>query len=256
VSETSQGPGWWQASDGRWYPPSSLPQVVQPPAPAYGYAPPVRKTNGLAIASLVLSLLWLAGLGSVLGVIFGISSRRSIKRSQGQEAGGGLAIAGLVVGILGVLGSVLFYGAVVAVNHAVHQATTPQVVALGHPLNVSAADNVGIGTVTVYSLTYPVNDSNGQPDSVAGKEYAAADVQVCAGPSGSQNGPDFLFFNLLFHDGQSVGIASTPFPKQPDLGSFHSIGANQCVRGFLTFEIATGTVPTRARYWPDPFHSY
>lgn len=38
------------------------------------------------------------------------------------------------------------------------------------------------------------------------------------------------------------GIASTPFPKQPDLGSFHGIGANQCVRGFLTLEIATGTV--------------
>jgi len=28
MSDTAQGPGWWQASDGRWYPPSG------PPAPA------------------------------------------------------------------------------------------------------------------------------------------------------------------------------------------------------------------------------
>lgn len=25
MSETSQGPGWWQASDGKWYPPTSAP---------------------------------------------------------------------------------------------------------------------------------------------------------------------------------------------------------------------------------------
>src|SRR4051812_20499156 len=25
VSDTSQGPGWWQASDGKWYPPEQAP---------------------------------------------------------------------------------------------------------------------------------------------------------------------------------------------------------------------------------------
>ena len=24
MSDTSQGPGWWQSSDGRWYPPSKI----------------------------------------------------------------------------------------------------------------------------------------------------------------------------------------------------------------------------------------
>jgi hypothetical protein len=254
MSEMSQGPGWWRASDGRWYPPSAPPLVVQPSPP--GYAPLERRTNGLAVASLVLSLLWLAGLGSLLAVIFGISSRRSIKKSRGQETGGGLAIAGLTLGILGIFGSVLFYGAVAAVDHAAHQVSTHQVVALGRPLDVPSAGNVGIRRVTVYSLTYPVSGSNGRPDPVAGKEYAAADVGVCAGPDGSQNGLDPLFFDLLFRDGQTVGIAPTLFPKQPDLGSFQGIGANRCVRGFVTFEIATGTIPTTVRYWPDPFHSY
>ena len=25
MSDTSQGPGWWQASDGKWYPPEQAP---------------------------------------------------------------------------------------------------------------------------------------------------------------------------------------------------------------------------------------
>jgi uncharacterized membrane protein len=33
MSDSSQGPGWWQASDGKWYPPESA------PAPAPGMAP-------------------------------------------------------------------------------------------------------------------------------------------------------------------------------------------------------------------------
>lgn len=33
MSDTSQGPGWWQASDGKWYPPELAPGA-QPPPPA------------------------------------------------------------------------------------------------------------------------------------------------------------------------------------------------------------------------------
>ncbi len=43
MSDTSQGPGWWQASDGKWYPPEAAPgaqpPATAPPAAAYG-APP------------------------------------------------------------------------------------------------------------------------------------------------------------------------------------------------------------------------
>ena len=145
------------------------------------------------------------------------------------------------------------------VDKAIQQATTPRVVALGQTVNVTAGEvgtTSGIRTVTVYSVTYPVDDSNGQPDSTPGKQYAAADIQVCAGTSGSLNGPDGLLFQLLFQDGQSTGVALPLFPKQPDIWSFHSIPANGCIRGFSMFEIANGTRPTTARYWPDPFHNY
>lgn len=36
MSDTPQGPGWWQASDGKWYPPEQQP----PPAPETPGAPP------------------------------------------------------------------------------------------------------------------------------------------------------------------------------------------------------------------------
>jgi hypothetical protein len=44
VSDASQGPGWWIASDGRWYPPELHPDCPAPPAAAapsihYGFGP-------------------------------------------------------------------------------------------------------------------------------------------------------------------------------------------------------------------------
>jgi hypothetical protein len=70
------------------------------------YAPPAsapasRGTNGMAVAALVLGLLWGYGIGSVLAIIFGaIGRKQTAERGQG---GRGLATAGLVLGIIGVV---------------------------------------------------------------------------------------------------------------------------------------------------------
>lgn len=40
MSDTSQGPGWWLASDGKWYPPEQAPQPQPPPVPPPQAAPP------------------------------------------------------------------------------------------------------------------------------------------------------------------------------------------------------------------------
>jgi hypothetical protein len=40
MSEVSGGPGWWQASDGKWYPPEQQPNYEAPaPPPSAGYTP-------------------------------------------------------------------------------------------------------------------------------------------------------------------------------------------------------------------------
>ena len=103
MSDLSQGPGWWQASDGKWYPPESHPgyaasstaaqpatppaQVAPPPmapppmapppmappgqpspapgvAPAYGPRPQASKSSKGCIIALVIFLVLIIGFGA------------------------------------------------------------------------------------------------------------------------------------------------------------------------------------------------
>jgi hypothetical protein len=82
-------------------------QVPQPggyPAPygapaGYPYAVQQR-TNGMAVASLVLGILWIYWIGSVLALVFGYIAKNQIR--QRGESGGGMATAGIVLGWIGV----------------------------------------------------------------------------------------------------------------------------------------------------------
>jgi hypothetical protein len=58
-------------------------------------------TSAKAIASLVLSLVYACGLGSLAAVVLGHLARGEIRRSGGRIGGTGLATAGLVLGYLG-----------------------------------------------------------------------------------------------------------------------------------------------------------
>ena len=95
-----------------------------PPAPMHGYAPYAyqatpQTTNGLAIASMVLGILWIYWVGSILALIFGYVARKQIReRNQagGNMTGGGMAMAGIVLGWIGVgvLALTLLLGVVAA----------------------------------------------------------------------------------------------------------------------------------------------
>lgn len=78
-----------------------------PPPPAALQAPvfvrPAARTNGFAIASLVLGLVWMWWLGSLAAIACGHVALRQIARSGGSQSGRGLAITGLVFGYLGAL---------------------------------------------------------------------------------------------------------------------------------------------------------
>jgi hypothetical protein len=67
-----------------------------------GMGQPAVKTNGLAIASLVLGLIWIYGLGSILALVFGYSAKGQIDHSGGRQSGRGMAVAGIVLGWIGV----------------------------------------------------------------------------------------------------------------------------------------------------------
>ena len=107
-------------------PPPGGGAVPPPPPPSGGYVPPppggyapaaagyaAPRTDGLAIASLIVGILALvcsvACLGVILGptaAIMGFISRQRIASSGGTVGGGTLAMVGLVLGIIGFIASV------------------------------------------------------------------------------------------------------------------------------------------------------
>jgi hypothetical protein len=120
MSDISQGPGWWLASDGKWYAPQY--QVPQYPQQwSYGPMPPTPRTNPFAVAALVCGVLWAGGLLSILAIIFGIVALVDLGRRD--EQGRGLAIAGLVLGVIGLLGTVALMAIGVSVSRSRDPAT-------------------------------------------------------------------------------------------------------------------------------------
>lgn len=72
------------------------------PYQPYGYAAPQQGTNGLAIGSLIASILGLCTcIGSIVGIILGVIALNQIKERGGQ--GRGMALGGIWVGAVGIV---------------------------------------------------------------------------------------------------------------------------------------------------------
>ncbi len=82
---------------------------------------PVPKNNGMAVAGFVLSLVglipcfWLFQIPGLLGLVFSAIGKRQIDRSAGAQKGRGLALAGLIIGIVLVVLAIVF-AVLLAVN--------------------------------------------------------------------------------------------------------------------------------------------
>ncbi|MBO4208937.1 DUF4190 domain-containing protein, partial [Micromonospora echinofusca] len=93
----------------------------QPGYPVYGYTP-VPQTNGLAIASMVVSIvsfvgLCFYGLGGYLGILGAILGHVAKRRAKEKgESGDGMALAGIIIGwicaviaVLATIAMVIFF---------------------------------------------------------------------------------------------------------------------------------------------------
>ena len=70
------------------------------------------KYNGMAIASMVLGIVWVYWIGSILALVFGYVAKKQIKQRGGQ--GSGMATAGIALGWVGI--GLLIIAIIVAVN--------------------------------------------------------------------------------------------------------------------------------------------
>jgi Domain of unknown function (DUF4190)/Protein of unknown function (DUF2510) len=103
--QAKPAPGWYpdpERPGQRYWDGDEWTEHWTPPPPDAGYAPVQTKSNGFAIASMVLGILWIYWLGSILALVFGYVAKNQIDRSGGRQSGRGMAIAGIVLGWIGI----------------------------------------------------------------------------------------------------------------------------------------------------------
>lgn len=64
----------------------------------------------MAIASLVLGIVSLVVFGIILGpiaIVLGVQAKKRIAASGGQLGGAGMATAGMILGVLGIIGAII-----------------------------------------------------------------------------------------------------------------------------------------------------
>lgn len=145
-------------------PAPAYPQAGPPQAPwsGYGYEPPAKSgTNGFSIAALIFGIIPVC----FLGIIFGVVALVQISKSR--QKGKGLAIAGLVLNVLWIVGLVI-------------------AVVIGA---LNTADRNGAGTITsggrVDILELRVGDCfNG--DAAPGSTVMSVDAVPCSEPHQAQ----------------------------------------------------------------------
>lgn len=113
------GQWWWDGT--QWVP------AQQAPAPAQQYVPygappqPAGGSDGKAIASLILSILWIGGIGSLIAIILGHLSRSGARKTNRQPSG--VALAGVIIGYIGLVGAAVVASLVIAfggkISHAI-----------------------------------------------------------------------------------------------------------------------------------------
>lgn len=151
MSDQSQGPGWWYASDGRWYPPSSPPAEPAEPAPVASPGP-VDPATGLVWDGTQ----WTVATAPVTGGAppAAVPAAAAAAPVGPAEAGRGKAALAVLV-VLGLLGATFI---VVVVTRSRSGDTTGSVAA---GAVVSGPDDLPSGDVTLGDKTVVVRGNGG-----------------------------------------------------------------------------------------------
>lgn len=205
---------------GQQYPPQGVQPPYPPQQPGQG--------SGLAVAALVVGVLalltcWIpvvnviAIIGGIVGLVLAILALNAVKK--GRQQGKGLAVAGLVLSVLAVLGGIVVNVAfAVAVNEAdevIQEAAEDaedaaaddgvaadeeeQVATETDALPLGQSAEVGDYTVTVTAVNLNANDALAQANEFnepPTNQYVTADISVVY--NGSEEGDPWLDLYAVF----------------------------------------------------------
>lgn len=246
MSDTQQGPGWWKASDGRWYPPETHPDYRPPPpppprpvpAPPQHARPPAQPRPGPApnygpwsdppqkrVKVKGGTSIWKVALGVMLGMFLFVIACSAII-SNGVDTGKKLNPTGA--------------------NG--ESDTSPSSSSGASSKTYKVRDKVQTrdgNTVQVYAFVPNVTSSNQFTRPKAGTTYSAIDVEGCAGTKPDSFGLNPFDFSLAMSD--NTRAQPTLPVKTPALNS-ESQAAGVCNRGWVTFEVPDGSTPATVVY--------
>jgi type IV pilus assembly protein PilA len=192
--------------------------AAETPSPVSEYPPPsapvTPTTSGLAIASLICGLLFFVFPSAAAAVVLGHISRSDIRRSRGGKTGAGMAMAGLVLGYLGISIVPILIIAAIAIPNLLRSKMMAN--------EASAVTSLGTlnEAALLYSNTYgkfPPELSNLGPTATGASPSAdAADLVDSVLASGTKTGYVFHYqtFQITDPDGKNrvtvYTIASDP----------------------------------------------
>jgi type IV pilus assembly protein PilA len=190
------------------------PAWAVPANPSTG-PPRSPETSGLAIGSLVCGILFFFLPSAIAAIVMGHISRAEIRRSGGRKTGDGMALAGLVLGYMGVsiIPFILIIAAIAIPNLLRSKMAANEASALAtlHALNAACVE---------YSTTYgrfpPGLVNLGPPAPGVSTSADAADLIDLALTSGIKSGYVFNYtiYREIERDGkgrsQTYAITATP----------------------------------------------
>jgi type II secretory pathway pseudopilin PulG len=111
VSDAPQGPGWWQASDGRFYPLQPAAPPSAPPGPPAATSGKAKTALGLAISSFVVCPV----VGAVASLFVAHGAQREIEASHGRLGGEGLVTTSRILSIVHLVGALVMVPLLLAI---------------------------------------------------------------------------------------------------------------------------------------------
>lgn len=187
-------------------PPQPTAAAPQPQNPWLAVPPPQApvRTSGKAVASLILGIvnalfLFVFFPIGILAVVFGHLGRTEVKRSNGAIGGGGMAMAGLVLGYMSIacVPFILIIAAIAIPNLLSARKSANESSAVGSLRTINTA-------CVSYQATYPA------------KGYPASLRALGSSPTGTESADGAGYIDDTLASGVKNGYIFTYTPGEPD----------------------------------------